>query len=133
MPGGSRHRGRRAVLAAATLVVATAPLAVAAPAAGSGDRLHLPAPVREVDPLATPDVGLRPDRLLQSKVPGQVHDNERVLVELGPSGTPSRVTDTQRLVIHGAGSYIVRELGPAREAAALGDTVPPVLELGTVV
>src|SRR5205814_800357 len=29
--------------------------------------------------------------------------------------------------------YVVRELGPARAAVGLGDTVPPVLELGTVV
>ena len=33
----------------------------------------------------------------------------------------------------GQGNYVIRELGPARAADGIGDTVPPVLELGTVV
>lgn len=136
MPGDPAHRGRRIVLVAVTAAFALAPLAApaaGAPGAADGQGIRLPVPVREVDPLATPDIGLRKDRLLRSQVPGRVSDIERVLVALGPTGAPTRVTDTQRLVIHGAGSYIVRELGPAREAEGLGDTVPPVLELGTVV
>ena len=111
---------------------ALASTSAAAPAADQ-HRLSLPAPVREVDPLATPQLLLRPDRLLKSQVPGRALDREAVRVSLGPSGAPETVTDTQHLVINGAGNYIVRELGPAREAVGLGDTVPPVLELGTVV
>jgi hypothetical protein len=95
--------------------------------------IHLAEPVEGVDPLATVDIGLRPDRLRTSVVPGPVHDEEQVRVALGPSGGPAEVTDRQRLVIRGTGSYIVLELGPARDAIGLGDTVPPVLKLGTVV
>jgi hypothetical protein len=43
------------------------------------------------------------------------------------------VVDQQRLELRGSGPYIVRELGPARKADGVGDTVPPVLELGQVV
>jgi len=117
---------------AAPLVGGTTPTA-AAPAAADDRGLTLPAPVREVDPLATKQLQLRPDRLLKSQVPGKAVDHEDVRVALGPTGAPAAVTDTQQLVIRGAGNYIVRELGPAREAVGLGDTVPPVLELGTVV
>jgi hypothetical protein len=137
MAGAVLHRGRQV---AQTVIIA---LTVALPllalgttstqAATSQHRLTVPTPVREVDPLATPDLQLRPDRLLRSQVPGRVVDREDVRVALGPTGAPATVTDTQQLTINGAGNYIVRELGPAREAVGLGDTVPPVLELGTVV
>jgi len=106
---------------------------MAAAAGTDSHRLTLPRPVTEVDPLATPQLQLRPDRLLKSQVPGSARDREDVRVELGPTGAPTAVTDTQQLVIQGAGNYIIRELGPAREAVGLGNTVPPVLELGTVV
>src|SRR5439155_15518407 len=79
------------------------------------------------------NVHLRPDRLRTSSVPGPTTDREDVVVAVGPTGAAKTVTDTQHLVIHGAGNYIIRELGPARAAVSLGDTVPPVLELGTVV
>lgn len=105
----------------------------AQPARADGTGIALPAPIGNVDPLATPQLKLRPDRLRKSTVPGRVNDREDVRVALGPTGAPASVVDTQRLVIHGAGNYIVRELGPAREAVGLGATVPPVLELGTVV
>lgn len=131
MAGAPSHRGGRAVLAA--IIVALGTTTMAAATAKGSDRLALPKPVTEVDPLATPQLKLRPDRLLKSQVPGRVNDREEVRVALGPTGAPTTVTDTQQLLINGAGNYIVRELGPAREAVGLGDTVPPVLELGTVV
>ena len=114
-----------------------APGAHRAPTAPAGIRLATP--VHGVDPLTNVTnilngkFKLRPDRLRKSSVPGTVHDDERVHVALGPTGAPAVVTDLQRLVITGAGNYIVRELGPARQAVGLGATVPPVLELGTVV
>jgi hypothetical protein len=117
-------------------LIVSAPIgALATTSAAAADRhsLPLPRPVQEVDPLATPQLQLRPDRLLKSQVPGQAVDREDVRVALGPTGAPASVTDTQQLVIKGAGNYIIRELGPAREAVGLGGTVPPVLELGTVV
>src|SRR4051794_3739709 len=138
MSGGHVHRGRLPALGALlTAVCATgiglASAAATAFASAPHTGLRLPAPVREVDPLATPQLGLRPDRLLTSQVPGAVRDTESVLASLGPSGAPATVTDTQRLRISAQGNYIVRELGPARQAVGLGGSVPPVLELGTVV
>jgi hypothetical protein len=101
----------------------------AAPARGA---IPLLAPVHDVDPLQG-SYGLRKDRLLKSVVPGPVETTEQITVEVGPTGAPTEVVDLQQLVITKPGSYIVRELGPAREAEGLGDTVPPVLELGQVV
>src|SRR3954453_9569793 len=124
--------------AALTLLAVGTTLAPAVAGAGSPtaahlDQIRLPAPVHDVDPLRNVDLGLRPDRLRTSVVPGMASDREDVVVAVGPSGAPVAVTDTQQLVIDGAGNYIVRELGPARAAIGLDDTVPPVLELGTVV
>jgi hypothetical protein len=138
MPGRAPRRGRpgrrRAAALAAGGVLALALTATGPAAAVPAARgIHLAEPVEGVDPLASVDLGLRPDRLRTSVVPGPVHDEEHVRVALGPTGTPTSVTDRQRLVIRGAGSYIVLELGPARDAVGLGDTVPPVLKLGTVV
>lgn len=93
----------------------------------------LPVPVHGVDPLANVNLGLRKDRLLKSVVPGPVTNREDVHVAVGPTGAPVSVEDDQRLVINGAGNYIVRELGPARAAVPEAGTTPPVLELGTVV
>jgi hypothetical protein len=121
------------VLAALTLGAAfqIAP-AIAAKPAPPG--LPLLQPVRDVDPLqGAIGLGLRKDRLLKSVVPGPVTNTERLTVGVGPTGAPAVVTDLQQLVIAAAGNYIVRELGPARRAEGLGDTVPPVLELGQVV
>ena len=140
MAGATVHRGGRAAriviialtVGAPMLALGTTPTSAAS--ASVGDReLKLPAPVREVDPLANKELLLRPDRLRKSQVPGKAVDHETVRVALGPTGAPASVTDTQQLVIRGAGNYIIRELGPAREAVGLGGTVPPVLELGTVV
>src|SRR3954447_23860691 len=126
------------VLAALCLVglclgaaVATAP-AVAAQPRPTG--IPLLQPVRDVDPLqGALHLGLRKDRLLKSVVPGPVTNTEQLTVGVGPTGAPAVVSDLQQLVITTAGNYIIRELGPARRAEGLGDTVPPVLELGQVV
>src|SRR3954451_14058079 len=147
MPGAPACRSRaiarsvRTILlasAAITLLAVGATLAPAVAGAGSStaartDHLRLPAPVHDVDPLRDVNLGLRPDRLRKSVVPGTASDREDVVVAIGPTGAAAAVTDTQRLVIDGAANYIVRELGPARAAVGLNDTVPPVLELGTVV
>ena len=127
----------RRALAAIGVLVATvvgtalqlAP-ALAAPPPRAG--IALLQPVRDVDPLQG-SFGLRKDRLLKSVVPGPVVNREQLTVGVGPSGAPAVVTDLQRLDITAAGNYIIRELGPARRAEGLGDTVPPVLELGQVV
>ena len=113
--------------------LAATPSAGAPTATGSPDGIRLPLPVHDVDPLTGVNLGLRKDRLRKSVVPGTASDREDILVAVGPNGSPAAVTDTQSVVIDGAGNYIVRELGPARAAVGLGDTVPPVLELGTVV
>ena len=91
MPGAPVHRGGRIARTAVSAFVVAVPLLVlgttsstAAGPAANADRsgLRLPQPVREVDPLATPQLGLRPDRLLTSQVPGRVNDAEDVHVAL---------------------------------------------------
>jgi hypothetical protein len=133
MPGAraSRRRLVRTAAAVATLALAVPP-AQAGPA-GSRSSIPLAAPVHHVDPLSSAVIGLRKDRLKTSVAPGRVDDREDVTVAVGPDGTPAAVTDLQRLTIAGAGNYVIRERGPARAAVGLGDSVPPVLELGTVV
>src|SRR3954449_5173624 len=147
MPGAPACRSRAIARSVRTILLASAGLtllavgATLAPAvAGAGsataartDQLRLPAPVRDSHPRHGATRGRRPDRLRKSVVPGTASDREDVVVAIGPTGAPAAVTDTQRLVIDGSGNYIVRELGPARAALGLNDTVPPVLELGTVV
>jgi hypothetical protein len=141
MPGGRCGRAANGpvgviVLTALGLVfVATGAEArpAAAQPATTTDRLSLPQPVRNVDPLTGTVFKFRPDRLKTSSVPGPTADREDLRIAVGPTGAPQAVVDTQRLVIHGAGNYVIRELGPARAAVGIGDTVPPVLELGTVV
>src|SRR3954464_4556377 len=143
MPGAPACRDGPIARSVRTILLALAPLtllasaptlaaAVTAPAEDA-DQIRLPAPVRDVDPLQGVNLGLRPDRLRKSVVPGTASDREDVVVAVGATGAPMAFTDTQRLVINGAGNYIIRELGPARAAVGLNDTVPPVLELGTVV
>jgi hypothetical protein len=134
---------RRAALAAVAgllAAAATAPVSTAVasppsrPTQPKATGIALTAPVRDVDPLKNAiQFGVRKDRLLTSVVPGPVRNTELVTALIGPSGAPVVVTDRQRLVITAPGTYIVRELGPARKADGLGDTVPPVLELGQVV
>src|SRR3954471_298984 len=143
MPGAPACRSRAIARSVRTILLAFASLTLLAVApalaeggsapAARGDRIRLPTPVHDVDPLHDVNLGLRPDRLRKSVVPGTASDREDVVVAVGPTGAPAAVIDTQRLVIDGAGNYIVRELGPARAALGLNETVPPVLELGTVV
>src|SRR5690349_16426456 len=108
MAGAVLHRGRPVAQTAIIALTVALPLlaldmtsaraASGQPRAATGQhRLTLPKPVTEVDPLATPDLQLRPDRLLKSQVPGQVVDRENVRVALGPTGAPATVTDTQQL------------------------------------
>ncbi len=82
---------------------------------------------------ALPGVGLAPDRLLTSHTPGPVTNREAITVALAPDGAPVVVTLDQRLRLTGVGDYQVRERGPARQVRRVGDTVAPVLKLGTVV
>jgi hypothetical protein len=119
-------------LAAAAGALVCASLAPAYAAAGPPrDAIPLPVPVHGVPALS--GIGLTPDRLLTSTVPGRVDDREDVRVLVGPDGAPARVTVDQHLELSGAGDYAIRERGPARAAVPVGDTVPPVLKLGTVV
>src|SRR5947199_1003921 len=132
------RRALAAVGVLAALVLVTTPALAAAlaptPLTGQPSGIPLLAPVRDVDPLqGALHLGLRKDRLLKSVVPGPVTNTEQLTVGVGPTGAPAVVTDLQQLVIAAAGNYIVRELGPARRAEGIGDTVPPVLELGQVV
>src|SRR5947209_7116243 len=129
---------RRALAAVGVLIalVVGAALQVAPALANKPAPAGIPLlqPVGHVDPLqGALGLGLRKDRLLKSVVPGPVTNTEQLTVGVGPTGAPVVVTDLQQLVIAAAGNYIVRELGPARRADGLGDTVPPVLELGQVV
>ena len=126
---------RAAARLAAALGLITAPILPGSAPASAATRasIPLPAPVRNVDPLAGINIGLRKDRLLKSVVPGTVDNTEHLTARLGATGAPAEVDDVQELSITGAGAYIVRELGPARAAVSLNDTNPPVLELGQVV
>ena len=114
------------------VLVGLAAFLVTVPAlAAEPHRLQLPRPVHEVSVLG--GVGLAPDRLLTSRTPGPVTNREAVTVSLGADGTPVAVTVEQRISITGTGDYQVRERGPARRVESIGNTVPPVLKLGTVV
>lgn len=105
--------------------------AVASPAVAATGSLPLPRPLDEVPALT--DVGLTRDRLLVSRAPGPVANAEAVTVAVAADGTPAVVTVEQRLSITGTGDYSIRERGPARRVERIGDTVPPVLKLGTVI
>jgi hypothetical protein len=97
----------------------------------AADSITLPAPVRGVAPVA--DAGLTHEQLRTSQAPGAVDGSQDVTVAVGPTGAPADVTVVQRLRIRGTGDYAIRQRGPARSAVALDDTVPPVLDRGTVV
>lgn len=104
-------------------------------AAAGTSRLELPTP--EAARLAQNDLlaqlGAPPDRLLPSRVPGPVVDDEVVRVGLGGDGTVRTVALDQRLRLTGTGDYQVRERGPARSATPLGSEPPPVTRRGAVV
>src|SRR4051812_13695605 len=109
MPGAPACRSRaiarsvRSILlafAAITLLAVGTTVAEAGPApAAAARQIRLPAPVHDVDPILDANLGLRPDRLRKSVVPGAASDREDVVVAVGPTGAPAAVTDTQRLVI----------------------------------
>ena len=115
---------------------------VAAAAIGSGsaayadnheaaDAIVLPKPVSTLPTFS--GIGLRPDRRLVSSVPGDVRTTEDVTVALAGDGTPATVVLDEHLHLTGVGNYLIYERGPAREARPLGDSIPPVLKLGTVI
>src|SRR5688572_2565549 len=108
---------RRAALATGALLL----LCCAVGPAGADDLL-LPEPgaarAQEVTALCTAAGGL-PDRCRKSVVPGDVQNDELVLVGLDGSGVPARVQLEQRLVLRGVGDYAIRERGPARAAVPL--------------
>src|SRR4051812_11165834 len=113
-------------LVLAPMLGGAAPSAAGSPADaapyGITSELPLPQTFRNIDPihcLAIP--GVRKDRCRTSKVPSTVDDTEAVTVGVGPDGAPAVVTDRQHLVVHGAGAYLIYELGPARKAEGLTD------------
>lgn len=101
-------------------------------AAPTPPSLKLPAPAT-AGLISGVDIGLPPDRLLVSKVPGTIRDDEQVYIDVSGDGTPAKVEVQQRLSIVGTGDYVVRERGPARAAVPIGDGPAPVLQRGTVV
>lgn len=121
--------------AMAVVVLVTSLLAHTAPAAA--DEIALPSPqaarAQEVTALCAAAGGL-PDRCRPSVVPGDVRNDELVLVGLDGQGRTARVLLEQRLVLQGVGDYAIRERGPARAAVALtkGDD-PPNTKFGAVV
>src|SRR5687768_10041610 len=124
---------------AAAARAATAALAAVCLSAGPADaeELVLPAPgaaqAQEVTNLCAAAGGL-PDRCRKSVVPGEVQNDELVLVGLSGTGAPAKVLLEQRLVLRGVGDYAIRERGPARAAVPLteGDD-PPNTKFGAVV
>ncbi len=102
-------------------------LAVGLLTAGPASALDLPTPAgqRESDRVLLQQVGARPDRILTSRVPGPVVNDEVVLVDLDGAGAPARVRLEQRLTLTGTGDYQVRERGPGPlGGTALGPPAP---------
>src|SRR4051812_26759211 len=123
MPGAPACRSSAIARSVRTILLALAPLtllasaptlavAVTAPAEDA-DQIRLPAPVRDVDPLQGVNLGLRPDRLRKSVVPGTASDREAVVVAVGPPGAPPAVTDPPRPRPHRAGDRPLPGAGPA--------------------
>jgi hypothetical protein len=111
-------------------------VAAAAPQPGTATApygIPLPQTFRNINPIKCLQIATRKDRCRTSKVPGTVDDAENVNVGLGPAGVPAVVTDRQHLVVHGAGAYLIYELGPARAVEGLNDLSLPTAELGQVV
>jgi hypothetical protein len=95
------------------------------------DAIVLPKPVTTLPTFN--GIGLRPDRRLVSSVPGDVRTTEDVGVAVDGQGKPATVTLDEHLRLSGTGNYLIYERGPAREARPLGDSLSPVLKLGTVI
>src|SRR5437660_2318008 len=138
---------RGAARLATAVALAVAPLLAAAPATATATSptgaapygippgIPLPQTFRNINPIACVTIVVpgRKDRCRTSKVPSTVDDTEAVTVGVGPNGAPAVVTDRQRLVVHGAGPYLIYELGPARTAQGLNDFSQPDAKLGQVV
>jgi hypothetical protein len=110
----------------------------AGPAAAPGTAavsIPLPQTFRNISPISCVKIVLpnRKDRCRTSKVPSTVDDREAITVGVGPNGDPVVVTDRQRLVVHGPGTYLIYELGPARKADGLNEFSQPQAKLGQVV
>src|SRR4051812_16224085 len=121
-----------AVATAVAIMSAFASQATAKPdAAAPSATLTLPAPITTLPTF--PHLGLRPDRRLVSHVPSTVNTSEDVSVAVDGAGTPMTVQLDEHLHVGGTGPYLIYERGPARAAAPLDGSLPPVLELGTVV
>ena len=124
-----RAAGAAAVICASVAVVS--PRTPAAAATPDLSVLRLPAPVTTLPTF--PGIGLRPDRRLFSHVPSTVQTHEDVAVALDGTGQPVAVQLDEHLHVDGTGAYLIYERGPARAAVPLDNSLPPVLELGTVV
>src|SRR3954454_990459 len=112
-------------------------LALLVPGTAFAADLVLPSPqaarAQEVTALCAAAGGL-PDRCRPSKVPGDVRNDETVLVGMDGGGRPATVRLDQKLLLEGTGDYAIRERGPARAAEPLiaGDD-PPNTKFGAVV
>jgi hypothetical protein len=128
-------RGAARLATAVALVVTPLLPGPAAGATAAPYDIPLPQTFRNINPIACVTIVVpgRKDRCRTSKVPGTVDDTELVTVGVDPSGDPAVVTDRQQLVVHGAGAYLIYELGPARTAAGRNDFSQPQAELGQVV
>src|SRR5438067_12916250 len=129
MRGGARLAAAVALVLAPLLAgpQATATPRPAAAPYGIPPGIPLPPAFRHINPLhclSTVAPG-RKDRCRTSKVPSTVDDTEAVTYGLGPDGTLVVVTDRQHLVVHGAGAYLIYELGPARKAEGLNELSLP--------
>ena len=103
-------------------------------AAPAGHEIPLQQTLRNINPVhCVAIVGqARKDRCRTSKVPGPVDDTEAITVGVGPNGDPAEVVDRQQLVVHGAGNFLIYELGPARKADGLNEFSQPHTDLGQV-
>ncbi|MDQ1699215.1 MAG: hypothetical protein QOG34_1078 [Frankiaceae bacterium] len=133
-------RGAARLATAVALVVA--PLLPGVSAAESPAQTHaqaaaksipLPQTFRNINPVRCLQLPFRKDRCRTSKVPGTVDDTELLNVGVGPTGDPAIVTDRQHLVVHGAGAYLIYELGPTRKVDGLNEFSQPQAQLGQVV
>src|SRR5579885_1883590 len=128
---------RGAARLATAIALVLAPL-LAGPGPSSADPvggIPLPQTFRNINPIkCLALIGqVRKDRCRTSKVPGAVDDTEAVTVGVGPNGDPAVVTDRQQLAVHGAGNFLIYELGPARKADGLNEFSLPNTEFGQVV
>jgi len=117
--------------AAATTGATTAAGTAAVPASSG---IPLPPVFRNISPVNCLRIVLpnRKDRCRKSKVPSTVDDTEAITIGVGPNGTPVEVTDRQQLVVHGPGTFLIYELGPARKAEGRNEFSQPQAELGQV-